>query len=777
MDTRQVVRGRFVAIATSETHLYAALPGQIRVYARSDWGLERTFSTGKSGIKLAWVSKAKALAVIADGHCSIYSEDGRDVLLKFPTTSAAHLSASSTCVAVLSKRRLRWTWSVPEGWTEIEQLALPERGSALSVSHTGAAVTAAVGSQILAIDLDARVVRQVAPIKNGKRLGFSIASTADGCVVSAGPQLWVIKRLRIVASTVLSEPATAVYWLPERFFLVVTKSGLELRDLDTAATVTTLPTKVLDAADKYILTPDGISEVQLDIDVDTVLNMLKQNADLAVSLLDAVVSSDDDRVSELRFQCAQQMLQQKNWEKAMDLFSQSQTPPSKVAPELSKVLDEYETDETLSSTQPLSSPSSTVNSAAASIASFATSVDRFMVPAIEAFVPYLTRHRRRITIESAKNGATKDHEKELTAIDNVLFRCYLLNKSSLIGALVCQPNHCDADMVLEKLSKAGRWRELVGFLKTRKMHRKALETLSKHGTSQSIIDYLEHQGEFSLVKEFAVKPLRQDPGLTKDLFFDHSSRFEPEEVYHFLLSIDSPKLLDFLVFQIDDMGSTNSQLHQDLAVFYLENGMVKQLDEFLPRSHCNPHELLPKVPQKLYYTRALLYGKLGQHEKVIDTLVKHKDFDRVKEYCTRTCESNPAEGRVALQYLYDVVSSKYPEHLVPLLNSEGHRLDPASTVAKLPDNLKMNELSSFFNNQRAQIADSRTSGLLINALSKEYLSESTYSAVLAKDKRVVVTSSTTCDWCRKRLGLSVIGVFKDRVVHYGCLGALRSSIP
>ena len=177
--------------------------------------------------------------------------------------------------------------------------------------------------------------------------------------------------------------------------------------------------------------------------------------------------------------------------------------------------------------------------------------------------------------------------EEARLVDTTLFRVYMYATPSLAGSLFRIANFCDPEVVMEKLEETGRHNDLIDFLYGKKMHRQALDLLRKFGQSESeeetapqlhgpkrMVAYLQHlpPEHIDLILEFSEWPIREDPDLGMEIFLADTENAETlprQKVLDFLQGIDDKLAVRYLEHVIGELNDLTPDLHQRLAVLYL----------------------------------------------------------------------------------------------------------------------------------------------------------------------------------------------------------------
>ncbi|KAL1644096.1 Vacuolar morphogenesis protein 6 [Didymella pomorum] len=339
-------------------------------------------------------------------------------------------------------------------------------------------------------------------------------------------------------------------------------------------------------------------------------------------------------------------------------------------------------------------------------------------------------------------------------VDTTLFRAYMLTKSTLAGSLFRLPNFCEPDVVQEKLYETGRYADLIDFLHGKKLHRQALELLSKFGKNeadeevapalqgpQRTVGYLQQLPPemIDLILEFAEWPLRTDPGLGMDVFLADTQNAEElprHQVLEFLEKLDLKLAVKYLEHVIEELNDLTPDFHQKLVDLFLErlrSGSFEGDDEkrlwrerlqtFLKTSgNYNNYrvfkQLSPDDPD-FFESRAIVLSKMGQHKQALQIYVfQLKDYNKAEEYCNAIFlsastpitsphpQSEKSVSDTQEPSIYHTLLSLYlappPPHApnwppaLDLLSKHGARLPASTTLDLVPATLPVRDLESYF---------------------------------------------------------------------------------
>ncbi|CAG0902960.1 unnamed protein product [Cyprideis torosa] len=282
---------------------------------------------------------------------------------------------------------------------------------------------------------------------------------------------------------------------------------------------------------------------------------------------------------------------------------------------------------------------------------------------------YLTQVRYKLLDESGSNNRSgkekvrklssnpilegaptiKSRERMLQIIDTTLVKCFLATTDSLVASFLrLKDNHCHMEETELALKKHQKFDDLIILYQTKNQHRKALEILRSpllKSTSKTV-DYLQRiaKDHFELTLEFAEWVLKEDPEEGLRLFTEDLPEVEclPRAKVMSELEKRCPALvIRYLRHVIEVWQDQNQLLHDVLADRYLKEILdliskpssdPDQVDssqklcqfrhdfvEFLEAStRYSPEKILVKLPfDSFFEERAILYGKMEQHEKAL----------------------------------------------------------------------------------------------------------------------------------------------------------------
>jgi len=383
-------------------------------------------------------------------------------------------------------------------------------------------------------------------------------------------------------------------------------------------------------------------------------------------------------------------------------------------------------------------------------------------------------------------------------VDTTLFRAYMLVRPALIGSLVRIQNHCDPDVVSDKLREQGKFEELVDFLERKKLHRDALELLRFFGQAdgdskapglrgpQRTVTYLERlKAEHTdLILEFAMWPLKVEPVLGMEIFVGDTGNSESlprSRVLDYLEQQNQNFAIQYLEHIITELHDQTPEFHTRLAGLYLMALAGDLTDEEKGKWHARflgfletsgqyrAEKVLGSLPRDVpeyYECRAIVLSKMGRHKSALEIYVfRLHDHDKAEAYCVRVQQnSNIASEEVDRVYhtlisLYLRPPAPYSQQLGPalaILSRHGARVEASEALKLIPENVRIHELKTYFESRIRAATAKVTENRIMAALRKSHLVDVQEQFLAARNSHATVAEESVCPVCHKRLGLSVI---------------------
>lgn len=735
------------AVYTDKT-IVVATEKVLSGYAVRDGVLEYEIPTPAPATALAWCPNSKKLAVIARGRCYIQDIKNRRNTFDFGTTSAVAIAAAGSYIVVASKRRLRFL----EASSPTSQLRPPrELGlavTALDISSAGKAFCALKNNTVAIVDLVAQKVLPVnVQLPAHSPVLVSCFDTA-GLIIAGSRGFFITMAGRVVSVVDWAVQPRSVGAIDDGVFGVLVEREVEVRNPLTGSVLAKKSIEAHQLAHNLAIGPQIIG-LSFKVAVDDVLGLDPAEA---VSLVDHIPDvASDPRVKELRKSYAMTLADEGHYERALSVFSAADTPVSDVVAKMRPIIDDIQTDE----------PSDM-----SSVFSSRTARTTRSSPVLDATIRYLVQARRRLAITAASTD-TKINVDDASAVDTLLFLCYIKSHSPLVGPLVRVDNYCDVETVRTTLLELGKWKELTAFLSGKSRHDEALELLRDKANDDQIVDYLLRfvPQDFELTAKYSRGPITRNSSLGLKLF--EFTPLDKVKVHDTLLEVSSD-----LAWEVANrwiaMGDETPEIHTRKALKLISDSNP-DAEEFLRSSKAyDAKKLLKTVEQPLM--RAALYGRLHKHERVLELYIAEKRYDLCEKYCDETYLESPSEGTKATQKYFDtLLAAEANAEMLSLLNSQGDRLDFGAVLKKLPADISCDRIVQYLTKATTKLVHDANTSQLLAATSKVFLAEQAYDVVKAAQVSATVTPTTTCTVCHKRVGKSAIGLTTQGVVHYGCL--------
>lgn len=445
--------------------------------------------------------------------------------------------------------------------------------------------------------------------------------------------------------------------------------------------------------------------------------------------------------------------------------------------------------------------------------------------ATSALLNYLADTRRKLLVLKASQKRVKFQGVELSEdiygdwneaaklVDTTLFKCYVLNGSSLVSSLLRIHNHCDAEEVTAILSHSAKWRELLDFYFAKKLHKKALELLhtlsiSKIGPASlqgpgPTVRYLKRldNAHIDLIFEFAAWPISQKESYGVDLFLadtPESESLDKEKVFKYLESSSASLMITYLEHIIYTKTEKPSIFHTALAIAYIQlvskTGDTETFDKLTSFLTTNPtyyqaDKVFSSLPsqnnsKQILEVKAILLGQLGQHTEALHIYsFQIRNGLKAKTYCSDLYERNAKAGRAALHTLmalYLTPPEKEVQRIdlaLDLLASQGSRMSVVEIINTLPNSTGLKDISVFLLSQVRELKKAWNLAEIATSLQKVDLVKRQEELLTLHQRSVTINSIRTCKVCFKRLGHSVISAFPDgTAVHYGCATAYQQQL-
>ncbi len=414
-------------------------------------------------------------------------------------------------------------------------------------------------------------------------------------------------------------------------------------------------------------------------------------------------------------------------------------------------------------------------------------------------------------------------------VDTALLKTFLETKPALIGSLCRLENWCKVEQVEELLKERKKFAELIALYGGKNMHMKALRLLRKFGEEESDMEekvgptvrYLQNLDaeHIDTILEASHWVLEEDPDVGLEIFTADTgkvSSFPRLRVVEDLESFAPSFCIKYLEFIISTYGESEPALHETLIFLWLRRAkeltksddseeradILKKLLAFLQLSRqYNPEKVLGRLPptqEDLYEIRAVLLGRMGQHDAALSIYVHVLgDAQQAEEYCKRVWASqhSDADRRVFLTFIKVLllrpeqsrsaagIRNLKPEatqrrasqlgltQALEVIARHGARLDLVATMNLLPPLVPVESLRDFVSRVLQVTTAERRDTQVLAAIRQARDHQLDHGLVALKGRSVKITESRTCQRCGKRLGNSAgltVNPVSGVVTHYFC---------
>ncbi|PWY99444.1 hypothetical protein BCV70DRAFT_118819 [Testicularia cyperi] len=264
-------------------------------------------------------------------------------------------------------------------------------------------------------------------------------------------------------------------------------------------------------------------------------------------------------------------------------------------------------------------------------------------------------------------------------VDTALFKVFLETKPALLGPLCRIENWCEVEQVEELLKQRKKFSELIALYGGKEMHSKALGLLQQFAEDEDedeekvrpTMQYLQNLGpEFiDTILETSHWVLRLNATLGIEIFTADTGRvgsWPRLNIVDDLNTFDKDLCAIYLEHIITNADEADPELHDKLIRLYLGKaaklrqetsgatpntetdddpvkGRAKVMQKLLgflrSSTQYRPEQILVRLPaddddRDMYEARALLLGRMGQHEGALGIYVrKLDDLVMAEEYC------------------------------------------------------------------------------------------------------------------------------------------------
>lgn len=228
--------------------------------------------------------------------------------------------------------------------------------------------------------------------------------------------------------------------------------------------------------------------------------------------------------------------------------------------------------------------------------------------------------------------------------------------------------------------------------------------------------------------------------------------------------------LQYLRHLIYATGEGDPILHEKLALMLLKKSLEpegaeerksnkEQLLDFLRSSHhYRTERILSRLPADncdLFEVRALLLGRLGQHEGALSIYVlKLGDHEKAEAYCVRTYEEGHADDvfltllriylRTNTESVSNSVASPMQAQAISLITRYGARIDSVAALEILPANVNLSEFRRFAGKALQRMESTRNYSAVARHVLQERALQTHEASTQLQSRRVKITEARMC---------------------------------
>eukprot|EP00048_Salpingoeca_helianthica_P013690 m.206378 g.206378 ORF g.206378 m.206378 type:complete len:870 (+) comp15536_c14_seq1:180-2789(+) len=264
------------------------------------------------------------------------------------------------------------------------------------------------------------------------------------------------------------------------------------------------------------------------------------------------------------------------------------------------------------------------------------------------------------------------------------------------------------------------------------------------------------------------------------------NRFEPDEVVNVLRPFPEATdvYLEYLVFALKN---DEERFHTKLALSLLDRVTRSPDDPILNRkllthlvqsSRFDVEAVLRRVENtSMFATRAILYGKRGQHAKALDIFIHTlNDTEAAEQYCREYTVGKPHADRCALYlsllevYLSHSADPAFRTRAIDLLNAHTTELDLTKVLPLLPDSWGASVIRPFlWRSVRTSLNRAHTARVERGLARAHQIAVHSEYARLSS-RAIVVTEESRCEVCDDPLSEGAFARFPNgRLAHQRCI--------
>ena len=430
------------------------------------------------------------------------------------------------------------------------------------------------------------------------------------------------------------------------------------------------------------------------------------------------------------------------------------------------------------------------------------------------------------------NFINKSRKATLEIIDTTLLQAYLRIHEQLVTPLLRRENTYFHLETCERLLKQqGKLNELLILYEKRNLHERALDLLNEEfGKHNSKLNNIEHLIKY--LKKLSNKFLdlifkysktiieRNDCNIGLQIFVTNTELLErnnfeeienqsqDDEEDQILRELNREKVCEFFQKQIEpkEHGLNLLFKYVEYCVYiwkdkseFINNFLIQiykdslaQIEDSTSESYRHLKEKLIKFLKntnnyKINFAlgkfdinteeRAILYGKLGEHEEALNIYVNIlNDVIKAELYCKHVYMNPTYKNTKNVYYqLLKIYLNNESDDIrikcsIDLLNEHSDTIANCHTLEMLPsDSIKCTKLTNFFEIMLKKLCKQQRYYQLLKHLTFQLNLQVHELRILKQQTKFVINEEKICVICNKRLGKSAYVRYPDgKIIHYGC---------
>jgi hypothetical protein len=431
------------------------------------------------------------------------------------------------------------------------------------------------------------------------------------------------------------------------------------------------------------------------------------------------------------------------------------------------------------------------------------------------------------------NFISKSRKATLEIIDTTLLQAYLRIHEQLVTPLLRRENTYFHLETCERLLKQqGKLNELLILYEKRNLHERALDLLNEElGKQNSKLNNIDHVIRYlkkltnkylELIFKYSKSIIeRNDYDIGLQIFvtntellerknFDQfdENQLQDDEEDQILRELNREKVCEFFQKQIEpkEHGLNLLFKYVEYCVYiwkdkseFINNFLIQIYKDSLAQIEDSTSEAYKVLKEKLlkflkntnYYKinialgkfdinteeRAILYGKLGEHEEALNIYVNIlNDVVKAELYCKHVYMNPTYKNTKNVYYqLLKIYLNNESDDIrikcsIDLLNEHSDKIANCHTLEMLPsDSIKCTKLTNFFEIMLKKLCKQQRYYQLLKHLTFQLNLQVHELRILKQQTKFVINEEKICVMCNKRLGRSAYVRYPDgKIIHYGC---------